>query len=170
MSANKSSDVVIPSAEQIGDLRLAASKLTGSARRAFQAEMALKYCGGSARRAERVFGWDRQAVACGLGERRTGIECLGAHAAFAGRPRWETRHPQAAAVLRELAEAHAQQDPTFRTPLAFTRLTAKAALEALRAEGIAEEQLPSPSTLAEVLNRMGYRLRKVVKAKPQKKI
>ena len=100
MSANKPSDVVIPSAEQIGDLRLAASKLTGSARRAFQAEMALKYCGGSARRAERVFGWDRQAVACGLGERRTGIECLGAHAAFAGRPRWETRHPQAAAVLR----------------------------------------------------------------------
>jgi hypothetical protein len=161
---------VIPSAEQIGDLRLAASKLTGSARRAFQAEMALKYCGGSARRAKRVFGWDRQAVACWLGERRTGIECLGAHAAFAGRPRWETRHPQAAAVLRELAEAHAQQDPTFRTPLAFTRLTAKAALEALRAEGIAEEQLPSPSTLAEVLNRMGYRLRKVVKAKPQKKI
>jgi hypothetical protein len=32
------------------------------------------------------------------------------------------------------------------------------------------DQLPSPSTMAEVLNRMGYRLRKVLKAKPQKKI
>ena len=32
---------------QIVDLRLAASKMTGATRRAFQAEMALKYCGGS---------------------------------------------------------------------------------------------------------------------------
>ena len=170
MSASNPNEVPVPSVEQIVDLRLAASKLTGRARRAFQAEMTVKYCGGSARRAERLFGWDRHAVACGLGERRTGVECLGAHSVYGGRPRWEASHPQAAAVLRELAEAHAQQDPTFRTPLAFTRLTAQAALEGLRAAGIAEEHLPSPSTLAEVLNRMGYRLRKVVKAKPQKKI
>jgi hypothetical protein len=75
-----------------------------------------------------------------------------------------------AEALRQLAEAHAQQDPTFRTTLAYTRLTAQAALEALRAQGVSEEHLPSPSTMAEVLNRMGYRLRKVLKAKPQKKI
>ena len=73
-------------------------------------------------------------------------------------------------ALERLAEAHAQQDPTFRTTLAYTRLTAKAALSALRAQGYSEEQLPSPSTMAEVLNRLGFRLRKVVKAKPQKKI
>jgi hypothetical protein len=54
--------------------------------------------------------------------------------------------------------------------LTYTRLTAKAALEALREQGYGEELLPSPSTMAEVLNRMGFRLRKVVKAKPQKKI
>jgi hypothetical protein len=53
--------------------------------------------------------------------------------------------------------------------LFFTRLTAKEALEQLRAQGVAEEVLPSPSTMAEVLNRNGYRLRPVVKAKPQKK-
>ena len=73
-------------------------------------------------------------------------------------------------MLRQLAEAHAQQDPTFRTTLASTRLTAAAAREALQAHGTAEEHLPSPSTMAEVLNRMGYRLRTVLKAKPQKKI
>ena len=38
------------------------------------------------------------------------------------------------------------------------------------AQGYGEAQLPSPSTMAEVLNRLGFRLRKVVKAKPQKKI
>src|SRR4029453_997277 len=70
---------------------------------------------------------------------------------------------------RELAEAPAQQDPTVRTTLAYTRLTAKAAGEALRAHGVAESQLPSPSTRAEVLNRLGYRLRKGSKAQPQKK-
>jgi len=74
-----------------------------------------------------------------------------------------------AEALHQLADAHAQQDPTFRTSLTYTRLTAKAALEALRAQGYREELLPSPSTMAEVLNRMGFRLRKVVKAKPQKK-
>ena len=170
MPAKQANDVRTPSEEQIADIRLASSKLTASARRNFQAEMTVKYCGGSARRAARMFGWDRRTVACGLGERRTGVQCLGAQSAYGGRPRWEDRHPQAAARLREIAEAHAQQDPTFRTPLAFTRLTAKAACQALRAEGFAQQQLPSPSTMAEVLNRMGYRLRKVLKAKPQKKL
>lgn len=106
----------------------------------------------------------------GLAEHRTGLCCLGAQAAFSGRKRWEEHEPEAAAALRQLAEAHAQQDPTFRTTLAYTRLTAQAALEALRTQGVSEHRLPSPSTMAEVLNRMGYRLRKVIKAKPQKKI
>src|SRR6266699_2637741 len=44
------------------------------------------------------------------------------------------------------------------------------AAQALREQGYSEAQLPSPSTMAEVLNRLGYRLRRVVKAKPQKKI
>ena len=155
---------------QIADLRLAASKLTGPERRSFEAEMTLKYCEGNSLKAEAVFGWGRQTVARGLGERRTGIICLGAQAAFSGRKRWEEQHPHVAQALRQLAEAHAQQDPTFRTCLAYTRLTAQAALEALRDQGYGAEQLPSPSTMAAVLNRLGFRLRKVVKAKPQKKL
>lgn len=155
---------------QIHDLRLAAAKMTGAARRTCQAEMTLKYCHGSARLAETIFGWSREAVEVGLAEHRTGIRCLGAQAAWSGRKRWEEKYPEAATALRELAEAQAQQDPTFRTTLAYTRLTAKAAGEALRAQGVSATQLPSASTMAEVLNRMGYRLRKVIKAKPQKKI
>jgi hypothetical protein len=158
------------SLSQIADLRLAASKMTGPNRRAFEAEMTLKYCEGNPLMAEAVLGWGRQTVALGLAERRTGIICLGAQSAFSGRKRWEEQHPQAAQALRQLADAHSQQDPTFRTSLTYTRLTAQAALKALREQGYGEEQLPSPSAMAEVLNRMGFRLRKVVKAKPQKKI
>jgi hypothetical protein len=54
-----------------------------------------------------------------------GIRCVGAQSACSGRQRWE--EPETAEALRHLAEAHAQHDPTFRTTLASTRLTAKAA-------------------------------------------
>jgi Rhodopirellula transposase DDE domain len=158
------------SPSQITDLRLAASQMTGPKRRAFEAEMTVKYCGGNPLLAETSFGWGRQTVALGLAERRTGIICLGAQSAFSGRKRWEDLQPQAAEALRQLAEAHGQQDPTFRTRLTYTRLTAQAALHALRDQGYSEGQVPAPSTMAEVLNRMGFRLCKVVKAKPQKKI
>ena len=155
---------------QIADLRLAASNLTGAKRRAFEAEMTLKYCEGNPLQAELTFGWSRRTVALGLAERRSGSICLGAQSAFSGRKRWEDQHPDVAASLRPLAESHAQQDPTFRTTLAYTRLTANAARATLRAQGYGEEQVPSPSTMAEVLHRMGFWLRKVLKAKPQKKI
>jgi hypothetical protein len=156
--------------QQIADLRLAAAQMSGAKRRAFQTEMAEQYCAGNPRQAERLFGWSRETVEVGLAERRTGVICLGGQRAFSGRKRWEDQHPQVAAALRSLAEAQAQQDPTFRTSLAYTRLTAKAAIAALRAQGFAKKDLPAPSTMASILNRLGFRLRKVLKAKPQKKI
>ena len=158
------------SREQISDIRLAASGMTGAARRAFMAEMTLKYCGGSARQAESVFGWSKYAVATGLGEKRTGIVCLGAQSPNSGRLPWEKKEPEAAEYLRRVADANSQQDPTFQSSLTYTRLTAEAAAEALRDGGFGDNQIPSPSAMAEILNRMGYRLRKVVKAKPLKKI
>src|SRR5512147_849224 len=155
-------------AAQIEALRLASSMLSGEEHRAFQAAMALKYCEGNARQAERVFGWGRETVPLGLHEHRTGLICLGAQAAFGGNRLWEEQHPEVAPALWALAESHSQQDPTFRTRLQYTRLTAADALIQLRAQGFPEACLPSPSTMAEVLNRNGYRLRKVLKAKPQK--
>lgn len=92
----------------------------------------------------------------------------GCSSCYSGSKRWEDKQPEVAAALRELAEAHAQQDPTFETSIAYTRLTAAQALEQLRQQGFASEQLPAPSTMSVILNRMGYRLKPVVKAKPQK--
>ena len=154
---------------QIEDLHLASSKMTGVRRRAFQAEIALKYCKGSARLTETIFGWRRRTVETGLAEKRTGLICVGAQSGFSGRKRWEVLHQEAFVALQKLAEAHCQQDPTFTRSIAYTRLTAAAAIEALKTEGFPPEQLPSPSVMAEVLNRSGYRLRKILKAKPKKK-
>lgn len=158
------------SASQIQDLKLASAKMSGAERRDFQATMTIKYCRGNARLAERVFGWGRYTVQLGLNEQRTGIICQGAQAACSGDKLWEEKHPEVAQALWAMAESHSQQDPTFRTSLLYTRLTAAKALEQLSVKGFHEDQLPSPSTMAEVLNRNGYRLRKVVKAKPQKKL
>ena len=99
------------SASQREDLRFAAAQMTGAARRAFQAEMTLKYCHGSARFAETWLGWSREAVEVGLAEHRTGIVCVDAHAAWSGRKRWEEKYPEAASALREMAEAHAPAGP-----------------------------------------------------------
>ena len=104
----------------------------------------------------------------GLAEKRTGLVCAGAQSVLSGSKRWEERHPDIAQALKELAESHAQQDPSFKTAVAYTRLTSAEALRQLKAMGYKEEKLPAPSTMALVINRLGYRLRKVVKAKPQK--
>ena len=153
---------------QIEDLHRASSKMTGARRRAFQSEIALKYCNGSPRLTETVFGWSRSTVETGLGEKRSGLLCVGAQSAFSGRKRWEDLHPEAFAALQELAEAHCQQEPTFTSSIAFTRLTASATLKELSQQGFADAELPAPSVMAAVLNRSGYRLRKVLKAKPKK--
>lgn len=168
MDRDSASTSAVPTASQISDLRLAASRLSGPTRRAFQAEMAMKYCQSNARLAERVFGWGRQTVALGLAEKRSGLICQGAQSGFSGTQRWEERYPEAAAVLVALAEAHSQQDPSFSTSIAYTRLTAAEARRQLQAQGVADEHLPAPSTMAVILNRLGDRLRPVVKAKPQK--
>ena len=110
-----------PSPSQVDDLRLAASKLTGAPRRAFQADMALKYCEGRPRLAERIVGWGRQTVVLGLAEKRTGLICVGAQSGFGGTQKWEERYPEAAATLVAIAEAHSQQDPSFRPSIASTR-------------------------------------------------
>lgn len=157
------------SPSHIAALRLAASHLTGPQRRALEAEMTVQSCGGTPLMTDALLGWGRQTVALGLAERRTGRLCLGAPSAFSGRTRWEERPPPAAHALRQLAEAPAQPDPTFRTRLPSTRLTAQAALQVLNAQGESEEPLPSPSPMAAGRNRLGYRLRTVVQAQPQKK-
>lgn len=142
--------------------------MKGAERRGFQAEITLKYCNGSARNAETYFGWNRKTITLGLAEKRSGLVCVGAQAVFSGRQRWEVKHRELGQMLEQIAQVHSQPDPTFKSSIAYTRLTATEAIQQLRNRGVSEDQLPAPSTMAQILNRMGYRLRTVVKAKPQK--
>jgi hypothetical protein len=150
-------------------IQSAARKLTGFRRREFQAEMTLKYCAGKARLAEATFGWGREAVHTGLCERRSGIRCLDAFSAR-GRHKSEAKHPELAQQIHALVEPKSQADPKFQTTLAYTRMTAKAVHEHLAANAVGTERpVPAERTVHDILNRLGYRLRRVRKTKAQKK-
>jgi hypothetical protein len=150
-------------------IQSAARKLTGYRRRQFQAEVVFKYCQGSPRRAEQFFGWGRAAVHTGLNERRTGIRCVDDYSSR-GRHKTEERNPILAQEIHALADPHSQADPKFQTPLAFTRVTAKAVQKQLAANAAGTGRpVPAERTVYDILNRLGYRLRRVRKTKPQKK-
>lgn len=154
--------------DMLGTIKSAARKLTGFKRRQFMAEMALKYCDGSARKAETVFGWGREAVHTGLHENRTGLRCVENFQAR-GRKRTEEQSPQLAEEIRRVVEPQAQADPKFQTPLAFTRITAQAVRHELLNNEDLRPVVPSRQTIGEILNRLGYRLRRVLKTRPEKK-
>lgn len=150
-------------------LRLAAKRLKSFQRRLFMAEVAAELCGGSARQAEHRFGWGRQTVDKGLKEWHQGIRCLENFAAR-GRQRSEQQNPQLAADIRAIVEPHTQADPELKSSRRYTNLSAGEVLEVLQEDkGYAKTDLPSVRTMRDILNRMGYRLKRIQKGKPLKK-
>ena len=150
-------------------LQRAADRLTGHQRRLFLAEVALALCGGSARQAERRFGWGRASVDTGLHELASGIRCVENFAAK-GRVRTEDANPRLAADIRELVEPRTHADPELRTDRRYTDLAAREVRARLRTDkGYQPADLPSERTMRDILNRMGYRLARVRKATPVKK-
>ncbi|MBM4077516.1 MAG: ISAzo13 family transposase, partial [Planctomycetes bacterium] len=125
---------------------------------------------GSPRRAERVFGWGRGTVELGLHELRTGIICLGDFSSR-GNKKTEEKCPELEQDIRSLAESQSQQDPKFQSPFLYTRMTAEAMRRTLiEKKGWTDEELPHANTIGEILNRLGYKLRRVQNAKPLKKV
>lgn len=144
----------------------AAQKLTGSRKRDFMAKVAQDYLGGSARKTETVFGWNRHSVKLGLHERRTGIVCIDNYQAR-GRHKSEALLPTLEADIRSLVEGQSQADPKFQSTFAYARISARAVRESLLFEkGYDEAKLPNRQTIGTMLNRMGYRLKKHKKPNP----
>jgi hypothetical protein len=158
------------SAQHIKTIKDAAKKLSGQKRRAFQAQVAIDYLGSKPYMAERTFGWDRHAVKLGLNELRTGIVCVDNFKAR-GNKKTEEKMPQLEIDIVDLAEPESQIDPKFQTAFKYTRITAKAMREALiRKKGWAAVDLPCEKSIGNILNRLGFCLRRVQKSKPLKKV
>ena len=149
-------------------LKTAAGLLTGAERREFEARTTVELFGSSARLAETVMGWNRDTVELGLNELRTGIRCVDNFGAR-GRKKTEALVEGLEADICDLVDATAQADPQMKTTFAYTRITASRVRQALIDEkGYLEQDLPSVRTISSILNRLGYRLRRVEKTRPQK--
>ena len=145
-----------------------ARRLTGYQRRLFMAEVATELCEGSARQAERRFGWGRETVLKGLHEARQGIRCLENFVAR-GRLRSEEKDPQLAADIRAIVEPHTYADPELKSSRRYTNLSAAEVRGALIDKGYPRDALPSERTMRDILNRMNFRLKRIQKGKPLKK-
>src|SRR3954466_5035752 len=158
-----------PSPQYDSLIRSAAQRLKGHQRRLFQAEVAHALCGGSPRAAERRFGWGRDSVGTGLHEARSGLRCVEDFAAKGAIPR-EVKDPRLAADIRAVVEPHTQADPELKSSRRYTNLSAREVLEALKGQkGYSDDRLPKERTMRDILNRMGYRIKWIQKAKPLKK-
>lgn len=150
--------------------RETSATLTGSDRRIFQAKIANEYLDGNPNRAESVFGWGRNTVKLGLKELETGYTCY-VEVHKRGDKKTEEKLPDLERDIKAIVEPHSQVDPKFKTSLMYTRITAKAVRKALLdCKGYTDQELPTERTISNILNRLGYTLKRVQKTKPKKKI
>jgi hypothetical protein len=90
---------------------------------------------------------------------------------FSARGRHRTKDPALEAAIRALVGPQSQTDPKFQSAFLYTRVTGEKVRQVLIEEkGYREEELPHPRTFQRLLNRLNYRLRRVQKTKPLKKI
>lgn len=137
-------------------------------RRAAMGDAALSLLDGKPRVAEDVFGWNRGVVELGMREFMSGIVCIN-DISNRRRLKAEEKSPQLLADIMEIMNPHSQAESHLRTTLLYTNLTPKAVYGALLEKGWRQDELPTMQTIANMLDRHGYRLRIVEKTKVQKK-
>jgi hypothetical protein len=109
-------------------------------------------------------------VSLGLHARRTGITWVDPTSARGNR-KTEEPWPQLAEDMRSLAAPHSQVDPQFPSPFGSPRMTAQALRQALSGQKSWQHgQWPCEKTIGHILNRLGYRVRRVQKAQAVKRV
>lgn len=120
--------------------------------------------------AEEVFGWNRCTIRKGQNELINGVPFTDRFSQR-GRKRSETRLPDLLEDIRSIVEPASQTDPTFRSTRIYSPLSADEVRRRLITQcGYNVTELPCARTLRTKLNDLGFRLRKVRKCRPLKKI
>jgi len=137
-------------------------------RRRAKADIVETLLGGHLRAAEDVFGWGREGIAIGQEERATGVSHVD-NIKNRRKPSTEEKFPDMERDIHDLFDAQSQADARLGTTLRYLNASAAAVRLALVESGYSSEALPTERTISNLLNRMGFRLHTVQKAKPQKK-
>lgn len=143
-------------------------KINWPLKRKVMGEVTLLLLDGKPRVAEDVFGWGRATVQLGMNEFRSSIDCINDLSARK-KPKAEEKNPKLLVDIVEIMTPYSQAEPSLRTTILYTDLTAKAVYGFLIGKGWCEHELPTVRTISNILNRLGYRLRTVAKTRVQKK-
>jgi len=146
------------------------SKLKGSDRRRFMAQIVLALGPGGQSRAQRELGWNRNVIIKGIKELKSDIRCVDY---FSGRGRKPAEHhlPHLLEDIKAIVEPVSQVDPTFRMDQNYCPLTAgEVRLRLIEDKNYTDENLPEERTIRTKLNELGFKPQKVAKSKPLKKM
>jgi hypothetical protein len=147
-----------------------AQKLKGTDRRQFMAEVVKGLGIGGQTQAERELGWNRRTIRKGMGELTRG-EAIRDGYDRSGRKRVETQLPNLLEDIKSLIDAQSQTDPSFKSNRLYCRLSvAEVRRQLVALKGYQSEKLPSHETIRQRINWLGYRLKRVAKIKPKKRI
>jgi hypothetical protein len=151
-------------------LKNTAEKLSGKDKRKFYAEIS-KACGkGGQSFVAKEFNVGRDTIRKGRHELETGIVCQDAFN-LRGRKKTEVHLPNIKKDISNILETQSQTDPKFQTNRLYTRLS----VEEIRKQLIEKynyknDVLPTNQTLNTIINGMGFKLRKIQKRRPKKKL
>ncbi len=147
-----------------------AQKLKGSDRRQFMGEVVKGLGVGGQTLAERELGWNRRTIRKGMKELSSGQPIIDRYA-NSGRKRVETKLPHLIKDIKSLVDSQSQADSSFKSRRLYTRTTSSEVRRQLIEQfGYSDEELPSSETIRKRINDLGYTFKRVIKAKPIKKI
>lgn len=120
-----------------------ATKLKGSDRRQFMAEVVQGLGIGGQTLAERELGWNRRTIRKGMQEFISGEAVVDGYAR-SGRKRIEVKLPHLLEDIQVLVDPQAQTDPSFKSTRLYTRLSAaEVRRQLIEQQGYEDEELPS---------------------------
>lgn len=155
--------------EVLSSFNSALSKLTSFMRRQYAAELCEQYFDNSPRMMESHLNVSRAMVELGLNERRTGIRCLDAYNAR-GTKKKEKLFEDLESDIKDVVAKSSQIDPSLKTQRCYVKLTAQYIYKELILKKPYELIDSCLRTVNNVMNRLGYTLKRVKKTEPLKKI
>jgi len=152
----------------VEDMNNAMKGKTSAEKRRTKWEIAIKYFDGKARKTNAFTGWNVGCVQKGIDEIKT-WKVYEDQRKWGNNKRWEDKVPWLRKSIEKIVEPHAQIDPTFKTAMAYVKITVPKIREILKEEWYNWENLPSERSLYGIVNRLWYSTKKVQKKKPIKK-
>jgi hypothetical protein len=146
------------------------NKLNGHKKRIALAKLSKAIGRGGSSIVAKEFNVSRDTIRKGFIELETG-EPIKDNFCSRGRKKTSEKSPNLLDDIKEIVDIQSQIDPKFKSTNIYTRLTvAEIRKQLITDKGYKEEDLPTNATLNTITNNLGYKLRKVKKTKPIKKI